>query len=166
MFVNRTPSSMPHQATVVPRTDSRRIAPPTMQQVLQIVDALEPAVDDELAVARSAWSEYQSSRKRDAVYPYLTAVFEIVACWKKQHRAKARSQQALAATKERGAIRTREPFSVVIFCTSDPCKVDAKTRSKWSRALRYAERFKPESQGLAQFIKSKGGINKCVGWVV
>jgi hypothetical protein len=28
-------------------------------------------------------------------------------------------------------------------------------------ALRYAERFKPDNQGLAEFIKSKGGINEC-----
>ena len=31
-----------------------------------------------------------------------------------------------------------EPFGIVIFCTSDPEVADAKTRSKWSRVLRYA----------------------------
>ena len=163
MFANQPPSSISARAPTG-RGVNRSIVP-TTQQVLQILDVLEPAVDDELAVARSAWSEYQSTRQRDAVYTYLSAVFEIVARWKKQHRAKARSHQALAATKEPGAIRTRAPFAVVIFCTSDPCKADAKTRSKWSRALRYAERFKPESQGLARFIKSKGGtINALAGW--
>jgi hypothetical protein len=164
MFVNQPPWSISARAPTG-RGVSRSIAP-TTRQFLQIVDVLEPAVDDDLAAVRSAWSEYQSTRKRDAVYPYLTAVYEIVARWKKQHRAKARSQQALAATKEPGAIRTREPFAVVIFCTSDPCKVDSKTRSKWSRALRYAERFKPDNQSLTQFIKSKGGINECAGRVI
>ena len=159
MFVNQPPWSISAR-TPIGRGVNRSIAP-TTQQVLQIADVLEPAVDDELAAARSAWSKYQSTRQRDAVYLYLTAVFEIVGRWKKQHRAKARSQQALAATKEPGAIRTREPFAVVIFCTSDPFKADAKTRSKWSRALRYAEQFKPDTQGLAQFIKRKGGINEC-----
>ena len=166
MLLKQTPSSVPLQATVVPRTDRRRIAPPTTQQLLQIVDVLDSVADDDLAVARSAWIGYRSTRKRDAVYPYLSAVFGIVGRWKKQHRAKARSQQALAAAKGRDAIRAREPFSVVIFCTSDPCKVDAKTRSKWSRALRYAEQFKPDSQGLAQFMKNKGGINECAGRVI
>jgi hypothetical protein len=33
-----------------------------------------------------------------------------------------------------------EPFAVVIRCTSAPDKVDGKTRSKWSRALRYTQR--------------------------
>jgi hypothetical protein len=123
-------------------------------------------VDDELAVARAAWNEYQSTRKRDVIYPYLSAVFGIVGRWKKQHCAKARSHQLIASANEHRAIRTREPFAVAIFCTSDPGKVDAKTRSKWSRALRYAEKFKPDNQSLAQFIKNKGGINECAArWV-
>ena len=33
-----------------------------------------------------------------------------------------------------------EPFALVIRCTSAPDKVDGKTRSKWSRALRYTQR--------------------------
>ncbi len=40
--------------------------------------------------------------------------------------------------------------------------MDAKTRSKWSRALTAAQ-FKPDAQGLAQFMKSKGGVNECAG---
>ncbi len=133
----------------------------TRQQILQIAGALDSADDDELATAHSAWIGYQSTRERDAVYAYLSAVFEIVSRWKKQKCAKAKSRQALAATKSRRAIKTEEPFSIVIFCTSDPCKVDPKTRSKWSRALRFAEQLKPANQSLAEFIKSKGGINEC-----
>ena len=30
------------------------------------------------------------------------------------------------------------PLAAVIACTADPKKVDGKTRSKWSRVLRYA----------------------------
>jgi hypothetical protein len=63
--------------------------------------------------------------------------------------------------KHRCAIRTRDPFAIVIFCTSDPQVVDARTRSKWSRALRFAARCKPHAQELAAFIKSRGGINEC-----
>jgi hypothetical protein len=114
-----------------------------------------------LAKVRIAWTKYQSTRKRDSVYGYLSAVFEVVARWKEQRRAKASSHQALSANKNSSTIKIDEPFAVVIFCTSDSREVDAKTRSKWSRALRYVERFKPDGQGLAQFIKSKGGINEC-----
>jgi hypothetical protein len=54
-----------------------------------------------------------------------------------------------------------EPFGIVIFCTSDPEVADAKTRSKWSRVLRYARKAKPAHQRLTDFIKSNGGLNEC-----
>ena len=133
----------------------------TTHQILQIAGVLGSTVEDELAMVRSAWIAYQSTRARDAVYKYLTAVFETVSRWKKQNCAKTKSNQALAATKSSRAIKIKEPFAVVIWCTSDPDRVDAKTRSKWARALRYAERFKPDDQGLTEFIKSQGGINEC-----
>jgi hypothetical protein len=119
-------------------------------------------VEDDLAEGLAAWKNYQSTRKRDAVYVYLTTVFQIVARWKEQRRAKAKSHQALKAMGHRTTIRSLEPFSVVIFCTADPLIVDAKTRSKWSRALRYAEQFKPEAESLAKFTKRMGGINALI----
>jgi hypothetical protein len=54
-----------------------------------------------------------------------------------------------------------EPFAGVIRCTADPAKVDKRTRSKWSRVLRYALAFKSHSEPLDQFIKGEGGINSC-----
>ena len=39
--------------------------------------------------------------------------------------------------------------------------VPARTRSKWSRVLRYAADYKPSSEPLATFIQRKGGINSC-----
>ena len=49
----------------------------------------------------------------------------------------------------------------MILCTSDPGKVDKRTRSKWSRVLRYAAEYKTNAEPLAAFIQRKGGINKC-----
>jgi hypothetical protein len=56
---------------------------------------------------------------------------------------------------EARAIRDRD------FCTADREIADAKTRSKWSRVLRYALKAKPIGQSLTEFIKSNGGINEC-----
>ncbi len=53
-----------------------------------------------------------------------------------------------------------EPFAAIILYTSDPGKVDKRTRSKWSRVLRYAAEYRPSSEPLAAFIQRKGGINK------
>jgi hypothetical protein len=49
----------------------------------------------------------------------------------------------------------------VIVCTSDPAKVDDRMRSKWSRVLRYAAEYKDLDEPLLDFIKRRGGINKC-----
>jgi hypothetical protein len=40
-------------------------------------------------------------------------------------------------------------------------KVNKRTRSKWSRVLRYAAEHKTSAEPLAAFIQRKGGINKC-----
>jgi hypothetical protein len=45
-----------------------------------------------------------------------------------------------------------EPFAAIIRCTADPAKVDKRTRSKWSRMLRYALGYKSHSEPLDQFI--------------
>jgi hypothetical protein len=136
-----------------------RIAPD--RKLRTIVGPTSSAVGDDLAQARIAWKSYQSTRRRDAIYDYLRAVFKIVRRWRKEHRAKASSHQALRAAGRANRIRNVEPFAVVILVSSDPRKVEAKTRSKWSRVLRYADQFKPGTERLADFVKSQGGINEC-----
>jgi hypothetical protein len=36
-----------------------------------------------------------------------------------------------------------------------------RTRSKWSRVLRYSAKYKSHGEPLDQFIRRKGGINEC-----
>jgi hypothetical protein len=54
-----------------------------------------------------------------------------------------------------------DPSAAVIRCTADPANVDKRTWSKWSRVMRYAALYKPDSEPLDQFIRRKGGINEC-----
>ena len=68
----------------------------------------------------------------------------------------------LALRLQRLAVSEREDaFALVIRCTADPAKADKRTRSKWSRVMRYAAASKFASEALDQFIKRKGGINAC-----
>jgi hypothetical protein len=98
----------------------------------------------------------------DAVYMYLEMVFAVVRRWQGLERSKKNARAILRL--RNGTRRMRiEPFSILIFCTADPKVADAKTRSKWSRALRYARIAKPADQPLTAFIKSNGGINACAG---
>ena len=111
-----------------------------------------------LSEVSEAWDEFQETRDRDAVYGYLSAVFDLVARYKSGDRAVrlVRRAQKFAGLPRDG---NADPFTTVIRCTTSD-EVDAKTRSKWSRALRYAAQRKKRGS-LKSFIKRKGGINAC-----
>ena len=109
---------------------------------------------------QNEWETVQASRSCDAIFQYLTAVFEIVMVWAKEGKAVKRALRALHL-RGHSSVREPEPFVAVILCTSDPDKVDARTRSKWSRVLRFAAEYKDLNEPLADFIKRKGGINEC-----
>jgi hypothetical protein len=107
------------------------------------------------------WDTYQSTRDRDGIFGYLTAVFDLVTVWKLEGTAVDYARWALWLRGHRSAVVSPEPFAAVIFCTADRKKVDYRTRSKWSRVLRYAAEYKDLDETLAAYIKRKGGINKC-----
>jgi hypothetical protein len=118
------------------------------------------AFRQDLLRVRNAWEECQASRKRDAIYTYLTAVFDLVAWWAAKNPALERAHKALRLQRICPFDR-EEPFAAIIRCTADPAKVDKRTRSKWSRMLRYALAYKHIAEPLNNFIKRKGGINEC-----
>jgi hypothetical protein len=109
---------------------------------------------------QNEWETVQASRDRDAIFQYLAAVFETVMVWAKEGKAVKHAYRALH---QRGysSVREPEPFAAIILCTSDPEKANDRTRSKWSRVLRYAAEFKDLDEPLRNFIKRKGGINEC-----
>jgi hypothetical protein len=117
-------------------------------------------IEAELAKVISAWARYQSTNNRDAVYFFLEAVFLLVTRWQRLNCALKNSRAALRLQADAPQMKP-EPFGIVIFCTADLDVADAKTRSKWSRVLRYARTAKPVNQRLTDFIKSNGGINEC-----
>jgi hypothetical protein len=135
---------------------SHRLQTPVQDDVPYTIQALR----QDLLRVRNAWDESQTRRERDAIYTYLAAVFELVAWWTAEGRAVERAQKALRLNNIRPSDHD-EPFAAVIRCTADPGKVDKRTRSKWSRVLRYALANKSHSEALDKFIKRKGGINAC-----
>jgi hypothetical protein len=119
----------------------------------------EAALSQDLVRVRNNWDECQTHRERDAIYSYLTAVFDLVAWWAADDGAVSRGRWALRLNRK--DLTNDEPFAAVILCTSDPRKVDKRTRSKWSRVLRYAAEYKLVGEPLAAFVQRKGGINEC-----
>ena len=118
------------------------------------------ALKQDLLRVRIAWEESQSSRDRNAIYGYLSAVFDLVMWWAAEDRAVSRARWALQLCRA-DLLSADEPFAMVILCTADLQKVDRRTRSKWSRVLRYAAEYKMNGESLAAFVRRKGGINKC-----
>jgi hypothetical protein len=118
------------------------------------------ALRQDLLRAEIAWEGCQSNRSRDAIYSYLNAVFSLVAWWEVDKRSHERARKALRL-QHLGGFDHEDPFAAIIRCTADPAKVDKRTRSKWSRVLRYALEHKSHSEQLGQFVKGRGGINAC-----
>jgi hypothetical protein len=134
---------------------SSRLREPVQDNVPYTNEALR----QDLRQVRNAWDECQAHRERDAIYSYLTAVFDLVAWWAAENRAIDRARKTLQL-RHIIPFDQEEPFAAIIRCTADPAKVDKRTRSKWARALGFAT-YKSPSEPLDKFMKRKGGINEC-----
>jgi hypothetical protein len=136
------------------------LSPPVKKSIAKPNFATRSDVEVELEEINKAWRKYRSIKDRDAVYIYLASVFGLVMRWRLLDCALKKSRAALRLRPNPPQMKA-EAFSIMIFCTADPNVVDAKTRSKWSRVLRYAARAKPADQRLTDFVKSNGGLNEC-----
>ena len=118
------------------------------------------ALRHDLQRVRGAWEDCQANRDRNAIYAYLTAVYGLVAWWTAEGRDVDRARRALRLRRLEVSDR-EDPFAAIIRCTADPAKADKRTRSKWSRVMRYAAAYKSDAEPLDQFVRRKGGINDC-----
>ncbi len=118
------------------------------------------ALRQDLQRVRDAWADCQTTRDRNAIYGYLTAVYGLVAWWMAEGREIDRARRAPRLLRLEVSER-EDPFAAVIRCTADAAKADKRTRSKWSRVMRYAAVYKPDLEPLEKFVRRKGGINVC-----
>jgi hypothetical protein len=118
------------------------------------------ALERDLERVHDAWDDSQADRRRDAIYGYLKAVYDLVSWWSAEGCEVDRARRALRL---RGLLPSprEDVYAAMIRCTADPARADKRTRSKWSRVLRYVKMQKDEKELLAAFIKRKGGINEC-----
>jgi len=132
-----------------PRLSSKEVIPYSTEALRQDLDRL-----------RRIWDDCQANRDRNAIYGYLSAVYGLVSWWTAEGREVDRGRRALRLQRLKVSDR-EDPFAAIIRCTADRAKADKRTRSKWSRVMRYAVAYKPDSEALDQFIRRKGGINAC-----
>jgi hypothetical protein len=118
------------------------------------------ALRQDLARVRNAWAKCQRRRRRDAIYTYLSAVYDLVTWWAAEGRDVERARRALRS-RLLDVPEREDPFAAIIRCTADPARVDKRTRSKWSRVMRYTAMHKDDAEPLVRFAKRRGGINEC-----
>jgi hypothetical protein len=148
-----------HQGTT--RMDKSIRPPPRKERSRpDAIPYTKEALERDLERVHEAWDDSQGDRRRDAIYGYLKAVYDLVNWWSAERCEVERTRQALRL---RGLLPLprEDVFAAMIRCTADPARADKRTRSKWSRVFRYAKMERDENEPLAEFIKRKGGINEC-----
>jgi hypothetical protein len=114
---------------------------------------------DRLEVVAHAWDEFQSSCRRDAIYPFLQRVFSLVERYERRGRAKRLVREILKLTGLRADADTNI-YALIIRVAAGSDGVDRKQSSKLSRVLRFAAKFKRKRVSLRAFIQARGGLNE------
>jgi hypothetical protein len=128
------------------------VSPRMKASVQDDIPYTDQALKQDLLRVRNAWEDSQASRERDAIYSYLTAVFNLVAWWAAEKRALERGHKALRL-RHINPFENEEPFAVVIRCTGwqlswllglhsippCPCGQPSQIRAKRERRRRVDE---------------------------
>lgn len=121
----------------------------------------DSSLNQDIKRLREVWDKVQADRHRDAIYDYLTAVFELVEWWTVERRAVELAERALRIT---GLLVPEEPdpFAAVIAASVAPRRLDRRQLSKYVRVLRQAFGRRCRARQLKHFIKNRGGLNDCI----
>jgi len=98
-----------------------------------------------------------ASRSRFAFYDYLAAIFELHVQLRRTKQAKKAARVVEKSFLLPNQKRTH-PIRVIIDATST---ADNKTKSRWTRALRYAWRERRTWKDFASFLRENGGPAGC-----
>jgi hypothetical protein len=98
-----------------------------------------------------------ASRSRFAFYDYLAAVFELYVQLRRTKQAK-KAARIIAQLLELRTQKRSHLMRVIIDATST---ADNKTKSRWTRALRYAWRERKAWMDLKRFLRENGGPAGC-----
>jgi hypothetical protein len=104
------------------------------------------------------WRQVQRTRQRDAVYEFLEVVYDVVSRFNRA--GDGRKLLRKLHQFDHRLKRIQEPYSAVIHYAT-AYTVDNRTRSKWSRLMRFADQTKKRTDLLEDFIRRNGGINAC-----
>jgi hypothetical protein len=162
--VAETPSAPTGEGSVkeqVPRLIARsqtRTGPALSRIAAKSVQSSEDvSLKEQLSKVGDVWDKVCEDRSRESIYPYLRAIYSLVARCKREGKSGELRRHA-AKIAHLPENENAELFSAVIRSTCDD-ELDPKTVSKYSRALRYAASRERPPRMLVDFIKGLGGIN-------
>ena len=98
-----------------------------------------------------------AARNRFAFYEYLAAVFELYVQLRRRNQAKPSAQRIAKLFGLRQQNRAH-PIRTIIEATST---ADIKTKSRWTRALKYAWQERSTWSDLTMFLRENGGPAGC-----
>ena len=98
-----------------------------------------------------------AARSRFAFYDYLAAVFDLYVRLRRRNQAKPSARRIAKLFGLRNQ-KCSHCIRVIIDATST---ADLKTKSRWSRALRYAWRERRTWKDLGSFLRENGGPAGC-----
>ena len=147
------PSSSPTQLAPRPPATGRVVVRPPRPRPSRSTVAAD--LDD----LRFIGEHCLASRQRDGVYLYFNALNNVIANWQQAGQVEVSLHECLGNLNRPVRLNYGEAYAILIYC-SCPDVAD-KTRSKWARALRYADEHKQDDETIAAFMMRKGGINAC-----
>jgi hypothetical protein len=97
------------------------------------------------------------SRQRFAFYEYLEAVFKLYERLRRKNKAKSSARRIA----ELCGIRTRNRTHSIRLIIDATSSADKKSKSRWTRALRYAWYGRQWWKTLNELFRSNGGLAGC-----
>ena len=147
-------------ATRAPRTEATVEATNSEERVTSMRTSRIPPkheLNADAAGLRHRHHRWRRSRRSKDLYAYLLSVYQL---WQQWREADATEQAArrLLALAEIPASQRRHPLRAIIDSTSD---ADRKTKSRWTRALRFAWSERRRCRGLKKCLEANGGVAGC-----
>jgi hypothetical protein len=113
---------------------------------------------------RDVWSQCQNSRRRDAIYEYLSAVYNLVTWWAAEGRDVERAYRALWSRRME-IFEGEDPFAAIIRCTADDAaalriRANGAQNSNAFTATDVSLASKGSREGSYRIFSEHGGLRR------
>lgn len=115
-------------------------------------------VEATLKELRAAGRELRQTKSRYAPYEFLQHVYRIYYRWRARGGVRRRKSMLISLTSQE-ARAAHHPFRVLIDAANG--SLEAKTKSRWTRALEYALSENVKPRRLPLFFRTHDGIAGC-----